>query len=83
MSWIKYCRRCHTQLNTENARLSRGRFVGICRACERTARRSVTLSISGEDYLRFEAVAIEQGKSLSALLRVALEQYLDRLPADT
>jgi NMD protein affecting ribosome stability and mRNA decay len=29
-----HCRRCVVSLTSDNARVSRGRFVGVCRPCE-------------------------------------------------
>ena len=34
LDYDPHCRRCTVPLQEANARMSRGRFVGICRPCE-------------------------------------------------
>jgi hypothetical protein len=85
------CRKCGDRLTSENARRSRGRWVGACRACEteesqaRNGRRDdfTTVRLPVDLHRRLRAAAEERELAVSRLLVAAVENFLrDLIPVD-
>lgn len=77
------CRHCNVGLTAENARRSRGRWVGLCRRCESvdSARRAgdrAVLHVTPRTHARIKEFADQMGMGLQWVTDRLLNEALDR-----